>query len=402
MNWASSGRLRIVVLGYIVRGPMGGMAWHHLQYVMGLRDLGHDVHFLEDSDDTPWCCFDPVSNVTSADPSYGIEFARRLFDRAGLGERWAYYCAHRTRWLGPCAERITNICANADLVLNVSCANPLRPWLAEVPVRVLIDTDPVFTQVRNLTDPARMERALRHNTFFSFAENIASGRSQVPDDGFPWQATRQPIVLSAWPVTPGPTDGKFTTVMQWDSYPVREYAGVSYGMKSKSFEPYLDLPQRTSAALELAVGGEAAPRALLRARNWSVRDPFEVTSDPWAYQQYVQSSKAEFTVAKQGYVVSRSGWFSERSAAYLASGRPVVTQETGFSDWMECGSGVISFASADEALAAIDGVDAHYTTHCQTARDMAVAYFDSRKVLSELIERAMDTKPVSCPSEQDH
>ncbi len=390
VNSASSERLRIIVLGYMVRGPMGGMAWHHLQYVMGLRDLGHDVYFIEDSDDTQWCCYDPQKHTTGPDPTYGLKFARRTFDRVGLGGRWVYYDAHRSLWLGPCAERVLDICANADLVLNVSCANPLRPWLTDIPVRVLIDTDPVFTQIRNLTDPVRRERSLRHNAFFSFAGNITSSGCHVPDDGLAWQTTRQPIVLSAWPVTAGPEDGQFTTVMQWDSYATREYAGVLYGMKSQSFSPYTDLPRCTNAVLELSVGSESAPRALLRDKGWVVRDPCEVASDPWTYQRYLQNSKAEFSVAKHGYVVSRSGWFSERSAAYLASGRPVLVQETGFSDWMESGSGVVPFESPDGARVAIAEINTRYEFHCRKAREIAEEYFDSSGVLADLVEHAMN------------
>jgi hypothetical protein len=269
----------------------------------------------------------------------------------------------------------------------VSCANPLRPWFEKIPVRVLIDTDPVFTQIRNLTDAARNRRSHQHNSFFSFAGNANSESASIPDDGIHWSTTRQPVVLDAWPVTEPPIDGKFTTVLQWDSYAAREYNGVSYGMKSRSFEPYLQLPTRTKARLELAVGSATAPRALLRSNGWHVRDPFEVSSDPWLYQQYLRSSKAEFTVAKHGYVVSRSGWFSERSAAYLASGRPVVTQETGFSDWMPSGLGVVPFRSPAEALAAIEDVNARYESHCRRARELAVEFFDSKKVLVDLLDK---------------
>lgn len=386
-----SSRLRIVVLGYVVRGPMGGIVWHYLQYVMGLRDLGHDVYFIEDSDDTAWSCYDPVKGVTGADPAYGLSFAGQIFERTGLADRWAYYDAQTSSWFGPCAERIGDICRRADMVLNVSCANPLRPWLADVPIRVLIDTDPVFTQIRNLTDPLRRDRSLQHNVFFTFAGNIRSKRSGIPDDGLPWQITRQPVVLTAWHAIEGPPDGKFTTVMQWDSYSTREHAGIRYGMKSESFGPYMDLPKRTDAVLELTVGNPA-PAELLRENGWVLRDPFEVTTSPWSFQTYLQGSKAEFSVAKHGYVVSRSGWFSERSANYLASGRPVVTQQTGFSDWMTSESGVVPFSSTGEALAAIEEVNAHYATHCRAAREIAIEYFDSRKILCKLIETAMNNK----------
>ncbi len=380
------------MLGYIVRGPLGGLAWHHLQYVMGLARVGHDVYFAEDSGDSPWCCYDPTRHVTDADPTYGLEFARTTFERVGLAGRWAYYDAHTGRWLGPCADRILEVCASADLLLNLSEVNPLRSWFSRIPARGLVDTDPVFTQIQHLTDERARNLALGHTSFFSFAENIGSERCTIPDDGLPWQATRQPIVLDAWPVTRGRADGKFTTVMQWDSYAAREYDGVRYGMKSDSFGPYLDLPRKAGRIFELAVGGSTA-HDLLVGRGWVVRNPLDATRDPWVYQRYIAESKAEFSVAKHGYVVTRSGWFSERSAAYLASGRPALLQETGFSDWLPTGAGVLAFSSAEEALAGIAAIDGRYESHCEAARALAEQYFDARQVLPRLIERAMNAAP---------
>ncbi len=397
-----SRRLRIVVLGYVVRGPLGGLAWHHLQYVLGLAKLGHDVYFVEDSDDYP-ACYDPSRGVTDMDPSYGLSFAERAFARLGLGERWAYHDAHTARWLGPAATRAREVCASADVVMNISGVNPLRPWFTGVPIRVLVDTDPAFTQIRHLGDAPARELARAHTAFFTFGENVGQRPSHtsrdcrsdpsgvtegLPDDGFPWQPTRQPIVLDAWPVTPGPVDGAYTTVMQWDSYQSRDYAGQTYGMKSRSFGPYAGLPARVASTLEIALGSPTAPRAELTARGWSIRDPLEVTLDPWTYQAYIRASKAEFSVAKHGYVLSWSGWFSERSACYLASGRPVVVQDSGFSSWLPSGAGVVAFDTPDGAVAAIEAVDADYDGHCRAARDVAEAYFESGAVLSELLERA--------------
>lgn len=387
-----SNRLRIIVLGYIVRGPLGGLAWHHLQYMMGIARLGHDVYFVEDSDDYP-SCYDPARHVTDTCPDYGLLFATQAFGGVGLGDRWVYYDAHTARWLGPCAEKILSILETADLILNLSGVNPIRPWFAKIPVRVLVDTDPVFTQVRHLEEPLSRKLALQHTVFFSFAENIKLPRSTIPNDGLPWQATRQPIVLDTWPVTPGPSSGKFTTIMQWDSYAMREYKGLRYGMKSDSFGPYLELPEKVKSGFEIAVGSPTAPRALLRSKGWTVLNPLEPTRDPWTYQRYIQRSKAEFSVAKHGYVVSYSGWFSERSAAYLASGRPVVVQETGFSDWLPSGSGVLSFSTLDEALAGIQEVNRRYEFHCEAARAIAEEYFDAGKVLRRLVESAMNTVP---------
>jgi hypothetical protein len=188
---------------------------------------------------------------------------------------------------------------------------------------------------------------------------------------------------------PPPEDGNFTTVMQWDSYKVREHNGISYGMKSGSFEPYLELPRHTDAGLEIALGSETAPRNLLVENGWLLSDPLEVTRDLHSYQQYIQRSKAEFSIAKHGYVVSHSGWFSERSANYLASGRPVLVQETGFSDWMNTGAGVLVFNSPEDAIAGIEQIEQNYALHCEAAQAVAEAYFDSSTVLTVLLECAL-------------
>jgi hypothetical protein len=197
-------------------------------------------------------------------------------------------------------------------------------------------------------------------------------------------------VLEAWPVIPPPKQGKFTTVMQWDSDPSVEYDGYRYGMKSDSFLDYLDLAEKSGTILEIALGSASAPRDLLCGKGWRLRNPLEVTLDPWTYQKYIQDSRAEFSVAKHGYVVTKCGWFSERSAAYLASGRPVVVQDTGFPDWMETGAGVISFSTPEEALSGIEEINNRYKFHCGAAREVSQEYFDSAGILHDLIERTMN------------
>ena len=367
---------------------MGGIAWHHLQYVMGLARLGHDVVFMEDGGDDDYSCYDPSTGISGSDPTYGLAFAQDVFERVGLGKQWAYYDAHKKKWFGPAGDSAYEICDRADILLDITEVNALRPWFAKVPVRVLIDTDPVFNQIHHLTRPEAAAYASQHTSFFSFGENIARGVSTAPDDGLDWQPTRQPIVLDAWPATPGRPEGKFTTVMQWESYPPLEYQGISYGLKSASFGPYVNLPQQLGPIFELALGTPHAPRTELAAKGWILTDPAKAAPDPWVYRTYIQSSKAEFTVAKLAYHMTSSGWFSERSAAYLASGRPVVVQETGFSDWLDVGKGVLSFNDFDEAVTAIQNVQQNYDQHCLAARKVAEEFFDSDKVLTSLIDRA--------------
>jgi hypothetical protein len=387
----STPRLRIIVLGYVIRGPLGGMVWSNLQYLIGLADLGHDVWFVEDSDNYP-SCYDPARGYTDTDPTYGLRFASEVFSGIGFADRWAYYDAHFGRWHGPRAADIVRICREADLVLNLACVNPLRDWTAGIPVRVYLDEDPAFNQIRHLTDPAAMERASQHTVFFTFGENIASGAARLPRDGFHWRATRQPVVLNAVKTTPGRDTGKFSTVMQWQSYKAVEYDGLHYGMKAESFASLEDLPAMTGPVFDLAVGG-SAPRDLLRRKGWGIRDSLEISRDPWMYENFIRDSKAEFGIAKQGYVTSRCGWFSERSVCYLASGRPVVAQETGFSRWLKVEGGLVPFNSVEEAAAGVREIERRYSFHCRLARQIAEEYFDSRKVLVSLIDEALNAKP---------
>ena len=358
------------------------MAWHHLQFILGLARIGHDV--VLGGQRLLSVLLRSVGECHRVDPAYGLALASQAFDRLGLRDRWAYYDAHTSCWHGPAEDRIKDACDDADLLLNISGVNPIRDWFRTVPVRVLVDTDPVFTQVRHLRDPKAREMAARHTAFFSFGENIG-GRASIPDDGFAWRPTRQPIVLDCWPVTPGPNDGKFTTVMQWESYPPAHHEGRTFGTKSFSFHDYRDLPNETAAKFELAIGG---PPGDLAVRGWGIRNPLEVTKDPWTYQSFIMRSKAEFSVAKHGYVVSQSGWFSERSAAYLACGRPVLVQDTGFSAWLPAGEGVVAFSTHEEALEGVQEIAGRYDLHCHSAREIVQAYFDSAKVLDRLLSEA--------------
>lgn len=384
MSARPDGGLRIVVLGYVVGFPLGGMTWHTLQYPMVLADLGHDVWVVEDSHDYE-TCYDPSTGEVGADPGYGLRYASEVYERVGLGGRWAYHHALSGRWHGPAAEQILDVCATADVVLNIAGIHPLRPWLTDIPHRVFIDADPAFTQVRHLTDPEAKAHAAAHTAHATFGELIPTGRSAVPDDGFAWVSTRQPLALGAWPVLEPPRDGRFTTVMQWNSYATAEHAGVRYGMKSASFWPYLDLPGRVDAPMELAIGRGRDQVGTLESAGWIVTNPEDATRDPWIYQRYVAGSLGEWSVAKHGYVVSRSGWFSERSAAYLASGRPAVVQDTSASEVLPVGDGLLMFTDLAEAVEAVQEVRRDPRRHSRAARELAEAEFDGRVVLERLL-----------------
>ncbi len=385
-----SSKLRIVLLGYIIRGPLGGLVWHHLQYALGFKKMGHEILFLEDSEDYP-SCYDPQINEMTINPAYGLKFIKEIFDRFDMTDQWAYYHEHGKQWFGLSQKTVMDFCKRADLIINLSGINPVRDYTAQIPKRVLIDTDPVFTQVRHLTEIESQIKANQHTHFFSFGENIGQSFCSVPNDGFPWQTTRQPVVLDCWKMSEGNPTAAWTTVMQWDSYKTREYDGRSFGMKSNSFAPYIDLPEFTGESFELAIGSTSAPTDLLKKKGWKVLSSLTVTKTAETYQQFIRQSKGEWSVAKEGYVISNSGWFSERSAGYLASSLPVIVQDTGFSKFIETGNGLLSFSSLNEVVEAIEKINSNYTKHCKWAREIAEKYFDHNAVLNSLLDKIYTT-----------
>jgi hypothetical protein len=396
----STSSLRIVVAGYIVGGPLGGLVWHHLQYVLGLKAMGHDVLFVEDSDDYP-SCYNPETNEVSTDPAYGIKFINYIFNYFSLGSRWAYFHASSCSWMGCPENEVRSFCRSADIFLNLSGINPVRTIMDDIPLKVFLDTDPVFTQIRNLQDEGRKRLTERHNRFFTYGENFRKPGCTIPDDGFPWQPTRQPVVIDLWFGKKGSIEAPWTTVMQWDSYKVRTINGQPFGMKSASFDPYLQLPQCVTDQMELAIGSATAPLALLSANGWVVRDPLSVTRSADSYRQFIQESKGEWSIAKHGYVVTCSGWFSERSCNYLASGRPVIVQDTGFSNFLPTGAGLLCFSNMKEAIECIDQVNQNYERQCTSAQSIAAAYFHYCKVLSDLLEACFsDSSNMSTKQQQ--
>lgn len=382
-------KLRIVVLGYVVRAPLGGLTWHYLQYVIGLARLGHEVLYVEDSGDYV-SCYDPGSDSMTTDPSVGLDYTEKVFSRVGLDRDWAYYDRHTEGWLGP-ARNAERFLEEADILLNVSGANRLRPWTMPVPVRVLLDTDPGFTQVKHLTDERRRRLAERHTHFLTFGEGIPAGWADIPDDGYPWRETRQPVVLDLWPQSRPVPGAPWSSLIHWEAYEPQTYRGRRFDLKGPSFALIEELPQHVDAELVLAVGGPA-PRDHMEQLGWKLRDPLQPSRTPWTYQRFIAGSRAELGIAKHAYVDGRTGWFSERSAAYLASGRPVLVQETGFSEWLDVGEGVIPFSDLATAIEGVQRIDRAYDRHQVAARAVAREFFAADRVLPMLLD-AVSTAP---------
>jgi hypothetical protein len=385
-----SSRLRIIVSGLIGQYPLGGVAWDYLQYVLGLARLGHDVYYLEDTGQWP---YSPEEKGVSKGYEFTVRYLDGLMTSFGLGQRWAYRFPWGPLWFGLPDARRDQVLAGADLVINVSgvLERPVEYRQHAPRARfAYIDSDPVFTQVKLARGQQDFRRTVDlHDVHFTFGERLSE---DVPDTGHRWRPTRQPVVLDEWR-TDNTHGRSFTTIMNWTSYNRVEYRRWRLGQKDVEFERFLDLPQRVKpTVLEVALGAGKRgrpPRALLSHRGFRVVDPEAVCGDAERYRSYVQSSFAEWSVAKNGYVYPRSGWFSCRSACYLAAGRPVVLEDTGFSEVLPTGKGVIAFSALQEAAEGIRMVEADYATHSRAALELAAEYFDSGTVLDRLTEESL-------------
>jgi hypothetical protein len=282
-------------------------------------------------------------------------------------------------------ELLAELCRECDVYFNLSGVNWV-PELWQCRCRVLVDTDPVFIQIgaHGLGGPFS-----RYHAHFTYGENAHRPGCDMPTGGVRWLPTRQPVVLDLWPVEPGDPTASFTTVMNWSPLGDREHEGRVYGQKDREFEPYFSLPRDTGEVMEVAISAPVAVCKRLAESGWRVADPLKVTRSPWSYRRYLRASRAEFSVAKHGYVSTRCGWFSDRSAAYLASGRPIIVQDTGFSDFLPCGRGLLAYRTPEEVIAAMRLLGDDYETHCRAAHAVAEECFDARQVLIDLLERSL-------------
>lgn len=383
--------LRIIVTGLIGHYPLGGMTWHYLQYVLGLARLGHDVYYLEDMGAPP---YNPADGGLAKDCAFNVRYLSKVMSRFGLGDRWAYCFSPDQQWYGLAEQERLAVIRSADLLINVS--GTLSRPLAYRQVRRLayIDTDPVFNQIKLARGDADFrEQVDAHDVHFSFGERLGDA---VPATGHCWLPTRQPIVLSEWHPS-APRRWVFTTIMNWTMrYKPVVHEGREYGQKDVEFLRFIDLPRRVDpTVLEIALNvgkKRQAPLGLLTSRGWRIVDPGMVCGDLDNYRRFIESSAAEWSVAKNGYFQGQPGWFSERSACYLAAGRPVVVQDTGFPALLPVGEGILPFRTPDEAVAAIQEVEGNYACHASAARAIAEAYFDSDKVLNRLVEEALGSE----------
>jgi hypothetical protein len=365
--------LKILLSGMIAGDPgQGGASWAVLQYLAGLDELGHEVLLVEP---VPVESLDPAGEVVG------------YFGQLPLIEGRAALLGRETEsTVGIPYAELLEFAQDADLLLNISGMLRDERLLEPIAVRAFLDLDPGFNQVWEATG-AEMGFDL-HTHFATVGVRIGSEGCPIPTFGHDWIPTLPPVSLSHWPSADAPPErDAFTSIGHWRSYGSIEHDGVHYGQRAHSLRRLIELPRRSDAEFELALGihpDEVDDLRALRENGWNLVDPGTLAGSPAAYASYVRGSRAELSVAKSGYVDSRSGWFSDRSACYLASGRPVVAQDTGFGESLPTGAGLLKFATVDEATAAVEEVVAD-ARHSNAAREVADAHLDSHKVLPRLL-----------------
>jgi hypothetical protein len=383
--------LSLIVTGGLGNMPFAGVAWQVLHYLEGFRRLGHRVFYLEDTGAWP---FDPERGVVSEDAGPTLAYVRRMLERVQLDDSWAYRDAVDGKLHGASEERLRAELERADALVNVSAVTVLGEEHMRVPVRIYLETDPVLAQIEIAQGNQRTVGLLAaHTHHFTYGENIGAPDCTVPLERFTYHPTRQPVILDWWRPKPGdgPPRPSFTTVASWKqtAKDIEWQGELLTWSKDVQFQHVLDLPRRVSRPLELALAiDDDAAVARLSAAGWTVVPAGPLSDDLDGYRDYVRASAGEFSVAKAQYARLRSGWFSDRTACYLAAGRPAVVQDTGFGSVLPVGEGLFAFDTIDEAAAAIEAIDSDYERHARAAAELAREHFDAEVVLGRMLADA--------------
>ncbi len=379
---------KIVLLGMMSRHPVAGVVWQTVHYLVGFARLGYDMYYVEAHAGNPsmFCRSKEDDGSTGA-----AAFIDRVMQRFDLHDHWAFHALHADgSYYGMSEGQLKQLYRSADLLINLHGATMPLPEHCATGRLVYLETDPVALQIELYENRQETIDFLEpHCAFFTFGENYGNPDCKLPvSERFHFRPTRQPVVVDFWqPYSNGAGD-TFTTVGNWQQQwrEVTFEGEIYHWSKHHEFRKFLDLPDQTKQAFELALSryGEADKR-MLESNGWQVRDALSFSTDIDAYRQYIARSRGEFTVAKDQNVRLRSGWFSDRSATYLAAGRPVITQDTGFGNVLPSGEGLFAFSTLDEAGQAVDRINADYERHSRAALEIARGYFNYDAVLTRLL-----------------
>lgn len=379
---------KIAVLGMMSRHPVAGIVWLTMQYLIGLKRLGYEPYYVEAHGATPKMFMQPDDDGSVRAAQF-IDDVMRRFD---LGGQWAFQALHSDgRCYGLSETALLELYASAALLLNLHGGTTPRPEHVATGRLVYLGTDPVIREVEIYQQVQETIDLLeQHAVLFTWAENHGNDDCRLPvSDRFRFLPTRQPVVVDLWNSDHGAAGDTFTTIAGWQQLwrEVELDGEIYHWSKHLEFMKFLEVPSRTGQRLELALSGcNDQDARMLEEHGWQIRDAAEVSTDLDVYREYIAGSRAEFTVAKDQNVRLRTGWFSDRSATYLAAGRPVVTQDTGFGNVLPTGLGLFSFSTVAEAVDAVDAIRTDYGRHSRAAAELAHTYFDSDVVLTRLLK----------------
>ena len=377
--------MRILLAGTIGRSGLGGQAWASLQYLLGFRALGHEVIYAEDCGESSWVYHWEKEEWTTG-LEYPAAYVRACLKPFGFEDKWIY----RTNGgsMGMPLDPFLDFCGKADLL--IMRAVPLWVWRKEYDWprrRAFIDVDPGFTQISIANgDKGLAEGVARCERRFTLGQRIGAPDCPIPTDAGPWLKTLPPVSLSDWPPSTGAAT-HFTSIMRWQGFREANFKGASYGQRDKEFPKFIELPRHTVQKLRIALMG-ANPEILTR-HGWEVAPGEIISKTPASYQRFIEQSRGEFSVPKHGYIQTRSGWFSDRSVCYLASGRPVLIEDTGLNDWLPSGNGLVTFTDLSSAVAGLEQINSEYERQSLAARQLAKDYFATDKVLPAFLDDAM-------------
>ena len=377
----------IIVAGSLAQRPyIGGHTWVFLQYLLGFRRLGWDVLFVDRLE--PEMCVDADGEPAGLRSSVNLSYLADVMERFGLGERWSLLYDGGREVVGRSRAEVVDAARRSPLLLNVMGFLGDEEILAAAPLRAFLDIDPGFGQIWQQLGLHQTFKG--HDRYVTIGERIGAADCRVPTCGIDWVTTKPPVELSEWP--PQADSGSaLTTVASWrGAFGPLEYEGRTYGLRVHEFRRFFELPGRTSARFEVALDideAEVDDLRQLEENGWTLVDPRVAAGDPWRYRDYVQRSAAELMIAKNLYVDTRNGWFSDRSACYLASGRPVLAQDTGLDGLLPRGEGLLTFSTLEEAVAGVGEIRGDYDRHGRAARAIAEEHFAAERVLPRLLEK---------------
>src|SRR5216110_3319608 len=386
-------RKRIVVMGFMGSCPIAGVIWQHVHYIVGLQRLGHDVYYIEDSARIP---YNAETFDTSNDFSYATKLLARLANEFDFKNRWSF-CARylpELRTVGLPLRKIRQLYKSADAILNVCGAQEFNDDLLASDRILYVESDPGVEQIKvDQSIQSTIDYLRRHHALFTFGENVGTKEFPVPIHGLKWLSTRQPVVTDLWKTRrPPPSGAVFTSVANWSTSGLKDitWRGEKYlWSKSREFLRFISAPKESGETFELATNiNDAKTRANFERRGWRLSSPLQMSVDYWLYRDYIRRSKGEFTVAKDQYVRLNTGWFSDRSVCYLAAGRPVIIQETGFTKIYGGKAGLLSFRSLGEIVDAVKMINADYAKHSRAARALAREFFEAENVVKSILDRA--------------